>query len=199
MVGQIGVSGWIQSALHKSVKNAEGESMPGEGYFSYDATFPTRVCKTTMISANVSDASNMFKFSPELLVAKGRVALEGQYYYMNVNRNNGLPSYKASGVYGLLRGILIGGDYGYSHADAGLATPGPKTLEVVAGYNYTDATCAKAGINGGYTNDASITFNYYINKYLIARLRYSYTNVTGSDAMRNRHVNIIQARIQFKF
>lgn len=199
MVGQIGVSGWIQSALHKSVKNAEGESMPGEGYFNYDATFPTRVCKTTMISANVSDASNMFKFSPELLVAKGRVALEGQYYYMNVNRNNGLPSYKASGVYGLLRGILIGGDYGYSHADAGLATPGPKTLEVVAGYNYTDATCTKAGINGGYTNDASITFNYYINKYLIARLRYSYTNVTGSDAMRNRHVNIIQARIQFKF
>ena len=141
----------------------------------------------------------MFKLTPELLVAKGRVALEGQYYYMNVNRKNGLASYKASGVYGLLRGVLIGGDYGYSHADAGLATPAPKTLEVVAGYNYTDATCGKAGIYGGRTNDASITLNYYINKYMIARLRYSYTNVEGSDVMRDRHVNTIQARIQFKF
>lgn len=198
LVGQVGVSGWIQSALHKAVEE-DGVVMPGQGYFNYDATFPTRVCKTTMIGASVTDARNVFKFTPELLVAKGRVALEGQYYYMNVNRKNGLSSYKASGVYGLLRGVLIGGDYGYSHADAGLATPGPKTLEVVAGYNYTDATCGKAGIYGGRTNDASITFNYYINKYVIARLRYSYTNVEGSDVMRNRHVNTIQARIQFKF
>lgn len=27
----------------------------------------------------------------------------------------------------------------------------------------------------------------------------SYTNVEGSDVMRDRHVNTIQARIQFKF
>lgn len=198
LVGQVGISGWIQSALHKAV-DEDGVNMPGEGYFNYDATFPTRVCKTTMIGATVSDARNVFKLTPELLVAKGRVALEGQYYYMNVNRKNGLASYKASGVYGLLRGVLIGGDYGYSHADAGLATPAPKTLEVVAGYNYTDATYGKAGIYGGRTNDASITLNYYINKYMIARLRYSYTNVEGSDVMRDRHVNTIQARIQFKF
>lgn len=198
LVGQVGISGWIQSAMHKA-EEVDGVSVPGEGYFNYDATFPTRVCKTTMIGAEVTDARSVFKLSPELVVAKGRVALEGQYYYMNVSRKNGMESYKASGVYGLLRGVLIGGDYGYSSADAGLATPAPKTLEVVAGYNYTDATCGKAGINGGRTNDASLTFNYYINKYVIARLRYSYTNVWGSDVMCDRHVNIVQARIQFKF
>lgn len=197
-IGQIGISGWIQSAMHKAVV-VDGKSEPGEGYFNYDATFPTRVCKTTMIAANVTDARHVVKLSPELVLAKGRVALEGQYYYMNIARKHDLKSYKASGAYGLLRGVLIGGDYGYSHADAGLATPAPKTLEVVAGYNYTDATCKKAGINGGITNDASLTFNYYINKYVIARLRYSYTNVKGSDVMENRHVNTIQARIQFKF
>lgn len=198
-IGQIGISGWIQSALHKKSVNEDGVEVPSVGYFDYSATFPTRVCKTNMIGADITNARNVFKLSPEIVLAKGRLALEGQYYYMNVARKDGLKSYKASGVYGLLRGIVVGGDYGYSHADAGLATSAPKSLEVVLGYNYTDATCVDAGIYGGRTNDASVTFNYYINKYMIARLRYSYTNVNGSDVMHDRHVNTIQARLQIKF
>lgn len=199
LVAQVGISGWLQSAMHKKSVNDEGQQVPSPGYFDYSATFPTRVCKTNMLGAEITDASRVFKLSPELVLAKGRLALEGQYYYMNVSRKNGLKSYKASGAYGLLRGILIGGDYGYSHADAGLATPAPKSLEMVLGYNYTDATCADAGIHGGRSNDASVTFNYYINKFMIARLRYSYTNVNGSDVMHDRHVNTIQARLQIKF
>lgn len=195
---QAGVSGWLQSALHKATEDG-GEYAVSQGYFDFGANFPTRVCKTAMLSADVTDASSVFKFTPELLLAKNRLALEGQYYYMNVKRKGGLKSYKASGVYGLLRGILIGGDYGYSSADAGLATPAPKTLEVVAGYNYTDANCSEAGIFGGRTNDASLTFNYYVNKYVIARLRYCYTNVKDGDVIPNRHVNMVQARIQVKF
>lgn len=198
LIAQAGISGWVQSALHKAVTEDDHYSV-GNGYFDFGANFPTRVCKTKMLGADVTDARSVVKFTPELLVAKGRVALEGQYYYMNVSRKGDLKSYKASGAYGLLRGILIGGDYGYSHADAGLATPGPKTLELVAGYNYTDGSCHEAGIYGGRSNDASVTLNYYINKYMIARLRYCYTNVFDSDVTPDRHVNIIQARIQIKF
>ena len=198
LIVQAGVSGWIQSALHKATEE-DGQYTVSQGYFDFGANFPTRVCKTSMLSADVTDASSVFKFTPELLVAKNRLALEGQYYYMNVARKGDLKSYKASGVYGLLRGILIGGDYGYSHADAGLATPAPKTLELVAGYNYTDANCSEAGIFGGRSNDASLTFNYYVNKYVIARLRYRYTNVKGSDVVPDRHVNMVQARIQVIF
>lgn len=199
LVAQAGISGWYQTALHKKVVGPDGISYPSEGYFDFSATFPTRVCKTTMLEGDVTDARDVFKISPELLLAKGRLALEGQYYYMNVGRKNGLGNYKASGVYGMLRGIAIGGDYTYSHADAGLATPGPKSLEVVLGYNYTNASCNAADIMGGITNDASITLNYYINKYIIARLRYSYTDVRNSIAQPDRHVNIIQARLQVKF
>lgn len=200
LIGQIGISGWIQSAMHKAVTDEEtGEKVTGPGYFNWGSTYPTRVCKTTMMEANVDNASNVLKLSPEILLSKGRVALEGQYYYMNVKRKDGLPSYKASGAYGLLRGILIGGDYGYSHADAGLATPAPKSLEVVLGYNYTDGNDSKAGIYGGRVNDASLTLNYYINKYMLARLRYSFTELKNCDGVPDRHVNIIQARLQFKF
>lgn len=135
------------------------------------------------------------------MFAYNRVALEGQYYYMNIARRNGQENYRAQGVYGLLRGILIGGDYGYSHGDAGLATPAPKSLEMIVGYNYTDASCHKAGIYGGRSNDYSVTFNYYINKYMLARLRYSYTDVRDSEVLgfHKCHVNAIQARLQILF
>jgi len=69
----------------------------------------------------------------------------------------------------------------------------------VLGYNYTDGNDSKAGIYGGRVNDASMTLTYYINKYMLARLRYSYTDLKNCAGVPDRHVNIIQARLQFKF
>ena len=72
---------------------------------------------------------------------------------------------------------------------------------MIVGYNYTDASCSKAEIYGGRTNDYSVTLNYYINKYMLARLRYSYTDVRNSSKLdyHKCHVNTIQARVQFIF
>lgn len=197
LITQVGTSFWYQSALH----TLEPDGDASTGFFNYSANFPTRVNKIGMLEAYVSDAKSVFKFSPELLLAYDRVAVEGQYYYMNIARRGDLANYRAQGGYGMLRGILIGEAYGYSHGDAGLATPGPKSLEMILGYNYTDASCRDAGIFGGRSNDFSLTFNYYINKYMMARLRYSYTNVSNSELLdyHKCHVNTIQARIQILF
>ena len=196
-VAQVGLSLWYQTALH----HLADDGTVTEGYFDYSANFPSRVNKIGMLSANVSDAKGVFKLSPEIVFAYNRIAIEGQYYYMNIARRNGLENYRAQGVYGLLRGILIGSDYGYSHGDAGLATPAPKSLEMIVGYNYTDASCHKAGVFGGRSNDYSVTLNYYINKYMLARLRYSYTDVSDSEVLgfHKCHVNAIQARLQILF
>lgn len=199
LITQVGVSLWYQSAFHKRIENEDGDMVVSSGFFDYSAGFPTRVCKVGMLGADVDHAKGVFKLSPEIVVAKDRVALEGQYYYMNVGRSTGYSSYRAQGVYGLLRGLLIGDGYGYSHGDAGLATPAPGSLEMILGYNYTDANCGKAGIFGGRSNDYSVTLNYYINKYMLARLRYSYTDVSNSAVMHDRHVNAIQARLQVLF
>lgn len=192
---QIGVSPWYQSAYKQRDKETD---KLGPGYFNWSANYPTRVAKVTALSATVDDAKGVFKLSPELLLSYDRVALESQYYYMNIARNNGKQAYQAHGVYGLFRCLLLGdSSYGYSHGDAGLALPKPKTFELVAGYNYTNAN--HAGINGGIMNDYCVTLNYYINKYMLARLGWHYTDVRASATTPNRHVNIIQARIQFKF
>ena len=198
LIAQVGVSLWYQTALHQRIENENGDKVLSPGYFDFSAGFPTRVCKVSMLGADIQEAKGVFKLSPELVLAKDRLALEGQYYYMNIGRH-GLPSYKAQGAYGLLRGLLIGDMYTYSHGDAGLATPKPGSLEMILGYNYTDANCSKADIFGGISNDYSVTFNYYINKYMLARLRYSYTDVRNSAVQHDRHVNTIQARLQIIF
>ena len=170
--------------------------------FSYSSNFPSRVSKVNLLTANIDHARGLFKMTPEVLFIHNNFALEAQYYYMNVARKDGFHNYRAQGAYGLFRTLLFGGIYGYSHADCGMATPPAKSLELVLGYNYTNASDSRAGIFGGISNDASCTFNYYINKYMIARLRYSYTNVRNrlvEGLLSSRHVNTIEARLQIIF
>lgn len=170
--------------------------------FNYSSNFPSRVSKVNLLSAYIDNARGSFRMTPELLLIHNNFALEAQYYYMNIARKGGLHNYRAQGAYGLFRTLLIGDNYGYSHGDCGMATPAPKSLELVLGYNYTNASDSRAGIFGGISNDASCTVNYYINKYMIARLRYSYTNVRDrlvEGLLPSRHVNTIEARFQVIF
>ena len=127
---------------------------------------------------------------------------------MNVNRKSGFENFKASGAYGMFRAIVKGNPYEYNEIDGGIATPRPGALELVAGYNYTDLSDPKAGILGGRLNDYSLTFNYYINKYMIWRVRASYTGVTyrqeyvpnGTNRdIPNTNLGLIETRLQIKF
>lgn len=190
-IAQVGVSAWYQSPTRQTVDGVSKDS------FTFSSNFPTRVVKVKMLGADVDNAGNQFKLSPELLLSKGRVALESQYYYMNVNRK-GMPHYQAQGCYAWLRCLVLGqSQYNYSTGDAGIATPGPKTLEVVAGYDYVNGNYKD--IRGGISNDFSVTLNYYFNKYLLARLGYRHTYVHDSSVGPDRHVNMINLRLQFKF
>lgn len=170
--------------------------------FSYSANFPSRVSKVTDLSATVDHAKGSFKLSPEFLLIKGNVAFEAQYYYMNVIRKDGFKNFKAHGAYGMFRTLLIGSQYTYTHADAGVATPAARSLEMVLGYNYTKASDSSAEVWGGISQDINCTFNYYINSWMIARLRYSYTTVRDrkvENLLPKRHVNILEARLQIIF
>ena len=170
--------------------------------FDYTSNFPSRVSKVQLLNADITHARGLFKMTPELLLVKGNWALEAQYYYMNVARKAGFRNYQAQGAYGIVRTLLIGSRYKYSHADAGVATPDPRSLEMAVGYNYTNASDSRAGVWGGITNDINCTFNYYINSWMLARLRYSYTTVRDrqvENLLGHRHVNTIEARLQIIF
>lgn len=196
-VFQVGLSGAFASP------KSEAESPDNQGnkhhVFRFAGNFPTRVEKVVSVDATVTRAMNMFKFTPELLVSCGPLALEGQYFYAQVNRRDNLDHYMAQGGYGILRGLLLGGNYGYSMKDAGLATPGPKSLELCLGYNYTNLSYTKLGIHGGRLSDVSLTANYYINKYMIFRFRYAYTKRWDLAGAPDVDLSAFQARLQVIF
>lgn len=170
--------------------------------FVYSSTFPSRVSKVPLLSADIESAKGSFKLSPEFLFVKDRFALESQYYYMNVARKNGYDSYNAQGAYGMARYMILGSHYTYSSSEGGVATPAPKTLEVALCYDYVNASDRKANVMGGISNDISCTFIYYINSWMLARLRYSYTEVRDravENLLPSRHVNTLEARLQIIF
>lgn len=199
-VVQIGVSTSYETASHTRLINDDGDEEASAGFRAFSANFPTTVSKVPMLEADVTDIKGDWKITPELALANQKVALESQFYYMNVPRKYNQAAYDAIGAYGMLRCLVFGDKrYSYSQADGALALPSPKTFELIAGYNYTNADTRSAGIFGGISNDWSVTANYYVNKYVLARIRYSYTQVRNSAVRNNCGVNIIQARLQFVF
>ena len=166
----------------------------------FKAPYPVRVAGINAIGAKITDAKSDFKFSGELMAAKGHVGIEGQYIFMNVDRKGDAKSYNAWGAYGNLR-FLLNNEYEYVKNDAGIATPAPKSWELVAAYNYTDMNDAKAGFHGGKLSDWALTMNYYINKYMIWRVSGHIVRAGESDysGFNKNTFRVIETRIQFKF
>ena len=166
----------------------------------FKAPYPVRVAGINAIGAKITDAKNDFKFSGELMAAKGHVGIEGQYIFMNVDRKGDAKSYNAWGAYGNLR-FLLNNEYEYVKHDAGIATPAPKSWELVAAYNYTDMNDAKAGFHGGKLSDWALTMNYYINKYMIWRVSGHIVRAGESDysGFNKNTFRVIETRLQFKF
>lgn len=189
---QIGVSGLFQTASFNGDKDNPTST--------FKASFPTKVSDVSCINASVDHVRSIFKLSPEVLWAKGRVAAEGQFYYLNTARRDGLHSFQGLGGYVMTRILLNrGAAYSYSAPTGYLATPAPKSWEIVAGYSYADLDDSGASIYGGRANSASVTMNYYINRYITWRVNYSYTDRSATQGLPSRHANIFQTRIQFIF
>lgn len=167
--------------------------------FTNSALFPTKVSSETAVSAVIGNARNRFKLTPELLLAYKRIALESQYFFQTIARKNNLSAVNFHSAYATVRGILIGGNYSYDPASAILVNPKKHTLECVADYNYATLSDAKAGIFGGRANSFNITFNYYFNAYITARLNYSYTHVWDKFDNSPTTLNAFQLRLMVLF
>ena len=190
---QVGISGGIEGARYNSDEELNHKQ------FTLSTRWPTRVAKVNSQKAVITDAKTMYKFSPEVMYSQGRFAVIGQYFWNQITRDNGLHSFTGSGAYVTLRGLLKGRNYAPNMGDGGIATPDPGNMELCLQYNYTDLSDAKAGIHGGYLNDWAVCFNYYPNKYMIWRIRASYTKVTNRSGYEDNNASILETRLQVKF
>ena len=189
----VGISG-----AYDTPKYNENEALNHRS-FVFEGGFPTQIADVQAVEAVVPEAKNMWRFTPEICAAYNKIAVETQYYYTSVNRKYGFASYQASGAYVQLRGLLKGSAYSYDSTDSWIATPEQGSWECVLGYSYTDLNDDGCEIYGGRLSDASLTLNYYVNKYVTWRLRYSYTHVGGRSGLASQSANAIQTRFQFVF
>lgn len=191
---QIGVSGAFLTPQRN--KTADGDRHDA---YSFNANFPTKVAQHSAIGCTVDRAMNLWKFTPELMACYDRVALESQYFFMQINRRDALHAFRAQGAYATLRGLAIGKPYTYNMGLAGIDTPAKGSLEGVMSYNYTTLSDPRAGIMGGRVNDLSVGINYYFNKYIIGKFRYSYTHAWDRAGAVPTDLNAFQLRLQMIF
>lgn len=167
--------------------------------FAISATFPTKVVQETAIGTTVTKSMNLFKLSPELLLACDRFAFEGQYFFQQINRRENLRAYRVQSCYATLRGIIFGDRYSYVSSTALISNPKNNTLECVLNYNYATLSDNKAGIWGGRSNGFNATLNYYFNPYITARLNYTFTHVWNREGHDPVSLNGFQARLMLLF
>lgn len=190
---QVGINGGIEGARYNSKEELNHKQ------FTLSTRWPTRVAKVNSQQAVVTDAKAMYKFSPEVMCSSGRFAVIGQYFWNRITRDNNQSNFTGSGAYVTLRGLIKGKNYAPNLGDGGIATPDPGNMELCLQYNYTSLSDASAGIYGGYLNDWALCYNYYPNKYMIWRVRASYTKVTNRSGFADNEVSILETRLQVKF
>ena len=161
--------------------------------------WPTRVAKVNAQEALITDAKTIYKFSPEAMYSQGRFAVVGQYFWNQITRDNHFDSFTGSGAYVTLRALVKGRNYAPNMGDGGIATPDPGNMEICLQYNYTSLCDVTAGIYGGYLSDWALCYNFYPNKYMIWRVRASYTKVTNRFGVADNEVSILETRLQVKF
>lgn len=165
----VGISGAANTAQNLKEQDCHD-------YYTLMLPFPTQVSCVTAASATLDNVKGVYRFSPEFLIAKGKWAFETQYYLLNAQRKNGQASYTAQGGYGYIRFLARGDRFNYSAINGGIALPRPGQVEIVGGVDYVSLT--DNHIEGGRLMTASVTGNWFINKYLTWRLRTGYSHRT---------------------
>jgi phosphate-selective porin OprO/OprP len=190
---QVGISGGIEGARYSSDEQLNHKQ------FTLISRWPMRVAKVNAQEALITDAKTMYKFSPEIMYSYGRFGVIGQYYLNTITRSNNLASFTGSGAYVTLRALVKGRTYSPNLKDGGIDIPDPGNMELCLQYNYTSLSDATAGVFGGYLNDWSLCYNFYLNKYMIWRVRASWTKVTNRLGFENNECTILETRMQVKF
>lgn len=168
--------------------------------FVFSKDFPSRVFSKKALLLSIDKAKFLIKYTPEILFSYKNIALESQFYHMYISRE-GQRAYNAYGGYAFLRYLIKGNSYKYDKNNAMLKNSKEGDLELVLGYDYSQLNDYKEKILGGRLSDISLTMNYYINKFMIARLRYSYSSVYDSPLyqMKTEKMQALQARLQVVF
>lgn len=148
------------------------------------------------VSATIDRVINQWKMEAELIAIYRKWYVEGHYLMAHVNRA-GVENYNGQGGYVQGGYMILGEKQNYNPATGMVANPVPKSLEILCRYNRTNLN--DAGIMGGRLSDVSVAMNYFINKYIAARINYVHVMTADNAPAGADDFDLVQARLQFAF
>lgn len=165
----------------------------------FSAGFPTDLLskeENTLVQARVDQVINQWKLDVELILLYHKWYFQGQFFEAHLNRF-AAANYNAKGGYVQAGYMIIGAKHNYDAVTGMIRNPVPGSLEVL--FRYDNLNLNDAGISGGRLSDVSVGMNYFINKYVAAKINYTRMMVGRSAPAGKKDADVIQARLQFSF
>lgn len=168
----------------------------------YKAGAPSYVLskeKNTFLQAEVTNTINQWRVGADVIILYKSLYFQSECLVAYVNRF-GPSNYTAKGVYSQI-GYLLGGNrqYKYDRTRGWVVNPDPRNIELLFRYNITDLNDSKAAIFGGQAQDFTWGVNYFFNKYVVAKLNYTYMFTDRNAVNGKENIDYIQFRLQLKF
>lgn len=167
--------------------------------FTFTAGAPTDLLAKNdniIVQSVVGRVTNQWKLDAELIALYDKWYLQGQYFLVHLNRF-GTKNYNAKAGYIQAGYMILGAKHNYNAKTGMIVNPAPKSLEVLV--RYDNVNLNNAGIRGGRMSDISLGMNYFINKFIAAKINYTHM-MPGKTALSvTDDYDVFQARIQFSF
>lgn len=167
--------------------------------FTFGAGMPTDLLdkgENTFVGAQVNQVINQWKLDLELILLYNKWYFQGQYFLAHLNRF-AADNYNGQGGYAQAGYMILGAKHNYNPKTGMIVNPAPKSLEILCRYDWVNLN--DAGIRGGRMSDISLGMNYFINKFVAAKLNYTYLMVGNSAPGGKEKLGLLQARLQFSF
>lgn len=171
----------------------------GEKQVTYSAGAPTDLLskdENTYIEADIDRLINQWKLDLELILLYDKWYLQGQYFLAHLNRYS-VENYNAQGGYIQAGYMILGAKHNYNARTGMIVNPAPKSLELLCRYDKINLN--DAGYTGGKLSDLTVGMNYFLNKYVAAKINYAYVMVSDTAPGGKKDFGLIQARLQFSF
>ena len=166
---------------------------------SYGGGAPTDLLskgENSILAARVDRVINQWKLDLEVILLYNKWYAQGRYFQSHLNRSV-VRNYNAKGGYVQAGYMILGEKHNYNPATGMIANPAPGSLEALVRYDNVDLN--SAGILGGKLTNVSLGMNYFINKYVAAKVNYSRVMPDKTAPGGDKNYDVFQARIQLSF
>lgn len=147
----------------------------------------------------IPNCQNFIGYELEAITMLNSFTFTTEYYYVGVNRNQGLDNLKFDGYFFTVDYFITGEHYIYdfklgAYNNISKIKSCNGAWQIAA--RYSTINLESDGIHGGREYNTTLGLNWYVNDYLTFKINYVHVDTFPSQNGLNRHLNILALRCQ---